>query len=262
MSSSTRRLSRWVRTLRPIPSERCMSSKRRTPRKASRRTSGVHQSPSRSTLRAIEHGQSANSVRFMLYRLTVALVNATQVRVSSVVQLTAPVLRRKTPVRFADRPTTETDVYVAAPPTAGLAAGDGDHDAVPFRDGAPAGDLGRPRRRRLPRRPLHRPQLPPRPGRVGDDEHDRRLRARAPLRLGRRRSRRTVGRMAVGAGAGGHGHPAAVLGPDGPRPVRHHGPHREDARQGGEGHRPPARGVGDEHGGHHQRHQGDGGGRA
>jgi len=34
-----------------------------------------------------------------------------------VVQLTGPVLRRKTPVRFADRPTTETDVYVAALPT-------------------------------------------------------------------------------------------------------------------------------------------------
>jgi hypothetical protein len=33
-----------------------------------------------------------------------------------VVQLTALVLRRKTPVRFADGPTTETELYVAAPP--------------------------------------------------------------------------------------------------------------------------------------------------
>src|SRR5207248_1805012 len=131
MPSSTRRLSRWVRTLRPIPNDRCMSSKRRTPRKASRSTSGVHQSPSRSTLRAMEHGHVANSVRFMIDQINSCANEPTQVRVSSLVQLRDPRAVRasaegpsanseipggRSPVRFADRPTTQTEVYVAAPP--------------------------------------------------------------------------------------------------------------------------------------------------
>src|SRR5205807_8662414 len=73
---------------------------------------------------------------------------------------------------------------------------------------------------------------------------------------GRRRPRPAVGAVAPGAGAGGQRHPAAVLGPDGARPVRHHAGHREDARQGGEDHRPPTGGMAHEHGHHGGRDQG------
>ena len=58
--------------LRPMPSERWKSSKRRVPRHAWRMISRFHPSPRTSALRAIVHGQADVSVR--VHAVTVVAV--------------------------------------------------------------------------------------------------------------------------------------------------------------------------------------------
>ena len=63
--SATSRSSRWARTRAGCRADAWISSKRRSPKNRSRSTSGVHQSPIRSAVRAIGHGQSSNRVRLI-----------------------------------------------------------------------------------------------------------------------------------------------------------------------------------------------------
>ena len=73
-------------------------------------------------------------------------------------------------MRFADRPTTEVDVFVAAPPKKVWPLVSEILTPSRFGTELQQADLGRARGGALPRRPLHRPQLPRCPGRVGDDQ--------------------------------------------------------------------------------------------
>ena len=147
-------------------------------------------------------------------------------------------------MRFADRPTTETDVYVAAPPTevwplvteimTPSRFGTELQEAA-WVDAAAGACLGA----RFTGRNFH-------PAR-GEWETTSTIVDLVPERrfgwaVGDPDEPSALWRLELAPE--GLGHPAAVLGPDGPRPVRHDRHHREDARQGGEDHRPPARGVG------------------
>src|SRR5215212_4704386 len=109
MPAATRLSSRIVSRLREIPSRSTKSSKRRTPRNASRRISSVHHSPTSSNDWAMEQCMSANDALRMT-RILPELRDKTDYGIlGCMTQLTGSALitefdRTTAPVPVADRP--------------------------------------------------------------------------------------------------------------------------------------------------------------
>ena len=146
--------------------------------------------------------------------------------------------------RFADLPAVAVSAYIDAPPErVWVLVSDinlmprlsAELQEVGWLDGA-----GRP----CGRAAFPGPQHPPRPGQLGDGQHDCHLRRTTRVRMGGRGHRRACGQLADHPAPTGPGHRAGAVGPAGTRAVRPQSGHRRQAGERAEDRVRPAAGMG------------------